>query len=113
MNKSRKETTDVHYDTKNDDNKNVNHEYFALQNTDKPLKHAAWVISDANGNHTFQIPERFIPESEKLVYIHTGFGQNTKDKLYWGSHKAIRNNKGDKIYISKPTVEIFELYSWN
>ncbi|MBN2444468.1 MAG: lamin tail domain-containing protein [Spirochaetales bacterium] len=60
----------VHYDPENNDNENLNEEYFALQNiTDNPLKLGGWLISAANGKHTYQIPKGFVLESGKLVYI--------------------------------------------
>lgn len=105
--------TDVHYDAEGNDNKNRNDEYFALKNiSEKPLDLKGWIISDANGKHAYTIPDGFVLNPGKLVYIYTGPGEDTLDKLYWNSSGAVWNNTGDKIYILNPEGEIYELYSW-
>lgn len=105
--------TDVHYDAEGNDNANRNDEYFGLKNiSDKPLDLSGWIISDANGKHAYIIPDGFILNPGKLVYIYTGTGEDTLYKLYWNFGRAIWNNTGDKIYILNPEGEIFELYTW-
>jgi micrococcal nuclease len=105
--------TDVHYDAEGNDNKNLNDEYFALKNiSKKDLDLSGWILSDAKGNHSYTFSPGFILQPQQKVYIYSGEGRDTGEKLYWNSSGAIWNNTGDKIYILDPGGEIYELYSW-
>jgi micrococcal nuclease len=105
--------TEVHYDALGNDNENLNDEYFSLKNTSSSsIDLSGWVLSDAQGKHSFRFPEGTSVEPGQTLFIFTGEGMDTKTKVYWNSKRAIWNNDGDKIYLENLKGEIFELYSW-
>ncbi len=46
------------------------------------------------------------------VTIHTGSGTDTATDLYWGSKRAIWNNKGDVVYLYGPNKNLVDTKSW-
>ena len=89
---------ELNYDAEGKDTKNLNGEWVKIKNTgEKTLDMNGWTLKDA-GTNIYKFDD-FILESGKTVFIYTGSGSNSKEKLYWNSPQPIWNNEHDTLYI--------------
>jgi len=101
----------AHYDAAGNDHYNLNDEYIVLKNIGgTSINLEGWVMQDKE-NHTYIFP-CFELLSGATVTIRTGSGTNTATDLYWGSKRAIWNNKGDTVYLYDPNNNLVATKSW-
>jgi len=101
----------AHYDAAGNDHYNPNDEYIVLKNIGgTSINLEGWVMQDKE-NHTYIFP-CFELLSGATVTIRTGSGTNTATDLYWGSKRAIWNNKGDTVYLYDPNNNLVATKSW-
>ena len=62
-------------------------------------------------NHTYDFPS-FELQPGATVTIRTGCGTDTATYLYWGSKRAIWNNKGDTVYLYDANNNLVDTKSW-
>ncbi|MCK4736650.1 MAG: lamin tail domain-containing protein, partial [Methanophagales archaeon] len=101
----------AHYDAAGNDHYNLNDEYIVLKNIGgTSINLERWVIKDKE-NHTYVFPSfELLPGA--TVTIRTGSGTNTATDLYWGSKRAIWNNKGDTVYLYDANKNLVDTKSW-
>jgi len=88
-----------HYDAEDNDNYNLNDEYFTLKNTcDFLIDMTSWTAKD-EATHIYTFPQ-FDLASQSTVTIYSGTGTDTSTELYWGrTYGSIWNNGGDTLYL--------------
>jgi len=101
----------AHYDAAGNDHYNLNDEYIVLKNIGgTSINLERWVMKDKE-NHTYVFPSfELLPGA--TVTIRTGSGTNTATDLYWGSKRAIWNNKGDTVYLYGPNNNLVATKGW-
>ncbi|MCE5328737.1 thermonuclease family protein [bacterium] len=88
----------LNYDAEGKDTENLNGEWVSIKNTgEKALDMNGWTLKDS-GTNIYEFDD-FNLESGKTVFLYTGSGSNSKEKLYWNSLQPIWNNEHDTLYI--------------
>ncbi len=100
----------IHYDAPGNDWENPNGEYVVIKNYGpNPVNLKGWKLKDRAG-HTFTFPDITIQPDES-VYVYSGKGVNSENKLYWGDG-AIWNNDGDTAYLYDSSGKLINVYSY-
>jgi len=90
------EVTSIHANAAGNDHNNLNDEYIDFLVTVSGTL-AGYTVEDETG-HRYDFPDRVF-NSGDTFRLHTGFGTDSQNHLYWGSGSAIWNNSGDTIYV--------------
>ena len=89
---------EFHYNARGNDNDNLNDEYVIFKNLcADAIDMTGWKVRDENGN-SFYFPQ-FVLCSSCLAVLHSGFGEDSGNNLYWKSNIAIWNNDGDTLWL--------------
>ncbi len=100
----------IHYDAPGNDWNNPNGEYVVIKNYGpNPVNLEGWKLKDKAG-HTFTFPDITLQPGES-VYVYSGSGVNTENKLYWGDG-TIWNNDGDTAYLYDSSGVLVDIYSY-
>jgi micrococcal nuclease len=107
--------SEFNYDAVGNDCDNLNGEYVVLRNRcDYACDLTGWTVKD-EARHIYYFPE-FELLSEAEVTLYTGYGTNSKTKLYWSSSgygcNAIWNNDGDTLYLRDSDGDIVLIYGY-
>lgn len=79
-------------------NNDINTEFVELHNTCAfSCNISGWMLSDS-GNNIYNIINITLPEDSK-IRIHTGYGENTKQDLFWNRDVPVWNNDGDSAFL--------------
>lgn len=101
----------VHYDAAGNDWQNLNDEYVVIKNEgNESVDMTGWTLSD-EANHVFTFPS-FVLNAGATVTVYTGSGNNTQDKLYWGSSSPIWNNDHDTAYLKDGDGNLVDSWEW-
>ena len=101
----------AHYDAAGNDHYNLNDEYIVLKNIGGTSINLEGGIMKDKENHTYVFPSfELLPGA--TVTIRTGSGTDTATDLYWGSKRAIWNNKGDTAYLYDANGDLVDTKSW-
>lgn len=77
----------------------LTNEYVVIRNRgSNAVNMTGWSLLDESNNHRYLFPNFVLSEGAKVT-VRTGLGKNTATDLYWGSRRAIWNDKGDTIFI--------------
>ncbi|MCL5069752.1 MAG: thermonuclease family protein [Actinobacteria bacterium] len=89
---------ELNYDTEGKDTENLNGEWVRIKNIgEKTLNMNGWTLKDA-GTNIYKF-ENFNLKSEEIVFLYSGLGSSSQEKLYWNSPQPIWNNEHDTLYI--------------
>ncbi len=103
-----------HFNARGNDNANLNDEYVTFKNKcGGVVNMTAWKVMDSSGDG-FMFPEFFLGSSHTIT-LHSGKGQNNGTDIFWGSRKAVWNNKHDALLLfdSKQTLMLNYSYSFS
>ena len=101
----------VNYDAEGKDNENVNGEWVEIKNTGlKALNLKNWTLKDL-GTNIYEFGN-YILESDETVFLYSGSGTDTADRLYWNSTAPIWNNEHDTLYIRDNKGLLVYLYNY-
>ncbi|MGB9749622.1 MAG: thermonuclease family protein [Caldisericia bacterium] len=99
----------INYDAEGNDNENLNGEWVEIKNVEiLPVNMKDFVLKD-KANHIFTFPE-FILNSEEIVKIYSGCGENSPYSLYWCSPNAIWNNDTDTAFLYDSNGNLIDTY---
>jgi micrococcal nuclease len=86
------------YDSEGKDTENLNGEWVEIKNTGiKSLNLNNWTLKDS-GTNIYNFDNCLI-EPGKTIFLYSGPGVDTADRLYWNSNMPIWNNEHDTLYI--------------
>ncbi|NIA03547.1 MAG: hypothetical protein GWP12_03305 [Nitrospirae bacterium] len=98
------------YDADGADFRNLNDEYFTLQNVGITLVDmTGWSVNSSNGR-TFAFPDGFHLAPSARVTIHSGTGTDTARDLYWGRKSEVWKNSGFSAMLRDSKGEIVHAY---
>ncbi|MGM0365386.1 MAG: lamin tail domain-containing protein [Actinomycetota bacterium] len=101
----------INYDAPGDDRTNLNGEYVVLRNVSgERINLAGWTIKDM-ATSIYRFPN-FVLGDGKEVYIHSGEGKDSGNRLYWGSKTPVWNNDGDTLYLRDRDGALVSIYSY-
>ncbi|RJQ37706.1 hypothetical protein C4559_03150 [Candidatus Microgenomates bacterium] len=102
-------------DAPGDDNKNKNGEWIEIKNNCLAnVNMKGWLIKDNSASNKYEFKDYNL-ESEKIVYIYSGCGQNAQNKLYWQCPEgkySIWNNSGDNAFLYNEKGEMISNYEY-
>jgi hypothetical protein len=105
----------VQYDSPGPDDRSpasLNAEYVALINTGpKAVSLADWTVRDASGA-SFRFGKVTIAGKGGQVWLHTGKGKPTTQKVYWGSGNYVWNNTGDTATLRDAAGRTVDACTW-
>ena len=102
----------VHYDAEGDDRYNLNDEYVVIKNYgNEVVDMTGWTLSD-EANNVYTFPSDFVLGATAKVTVYSGVGNNTQDKLYWGSNVPIWNNDHDTAYLKDAEGNLVDEWGW-
>jgi micrococcal nuclease len=88
---------ELHYNAKGDDSKNLEDEYFVLENVCSNMVEAVgWSVR--NSFHGIDIPMFSIGPKSKIV-ISSGSGENSREKIFLKRQRPVWSNDGDSFYL--------------
>lgn len=97
---------EIHEDASGNDHDNLNDEYVVFENVgDDALDLSEWIVRD-EADHIYRFPNGFTLDPGARVTLYTGSGTDTASRLYWGSERAIWNNGGDTVIVTRSDGEI-------
>ncbi|MCL6087972.1 MAG: thermonuclease family protein [Actinobacteria bacterium] len=101
----------LNYDAEGSDSKNLNGEWFSIKNTGgKVLNMDGWTVKDAGTNiYKFTV---FNLGSQKTVFIYSGSGNNSSEKLYWNCQQPVWNNEHDTLYLRDKDGLLVSIYNY-
>ena len=103
----------VHYNAEGRDEENLNDEYVIIKNINTtPIDMTGYSLTD-EADHTYYFPENYIIEPKTIVKIHTGYGNNSQEDLYWNNDHPIWDNDGDTTYLWNTDDILIDTYSWD
>lgn len=101
----------INYDAEGDDNENPNGEWVEIKNVEiLPVNMKDFILKD-KANHMFTFPE-FILNSEEIVRVYSGCGENSSYSLYWCSKGAIWNNDTDTAFLYDSQGNLIDKYEY-
>lgn len=101
----------INYDAEGNDNENPNGEWVEIKNVEiLPVNMKDFILKD-KANHMFTFPE-FILNSEEIVKIYSGCGENSSYSLYWCSSGAIWNNDTDTAFLYDSNGNLIDTYTY-
>jgi len=101
-----------HYDASGNDNRNLNDEYFTLKNTGITyVDMTEWTVTN-NTNDSFEFPAGFALSPSKSVAVYSGSGNNTHNKLFWGSEIEVWNNNSDTAVLRNSSGKTVHIYQY-
>ncbi|NLI56458.1 lamin tail domain-containing protein, partial [bacterium] len=75
-----------------------------------PVNMKDFTLKD-KANHIFTFPE-FILNSNEIVKIYSGCGENNSTSLYWCSFGAIWNNDTDTAFLYDSNGNLIDTYNY-
>ncbi|HQN49239.1 MAG TPA: lamin tail domain-containing protein [Caldisericia bacterium] len=101
----------INYDAEGNDNENLNDEWVEIKNVEiMPVNMKNFTLKD-KANHIFTFPE-FILNSNEIVKVYSGCGENNLTSLYWCSFGAIWNNDTDTAYLYDSNGNLIDTYNY-
>jgi len=101
----------INYDAEGNDNENPNGEWVEIKNVEiLPVNMKDFILKD-KANHMFTFPE-FILNSEEIVRVYSGCGENSSYSLYWCSSGAIWNNDTDTAFLYDSNGNLIDTYTY-
>lgn len=105
----------INADAVGNDNTNKNGEWVELQNTcQDSVNINGWLLKDSSSSNKYLFKD-FILEKEKSVFLYSGCGKDSNDKLYWQCPEgkyAVWNNAGDLAFLYNDKGELVSDYSY-
>lgn len=78
---------------------------------DTAVDMTGWTISDES-NKVYTFPSGFVLNANAKVIVYTGSGEDTQNKLYWGSNVPIWNNDHDTSYLRDDEGNLVDKWGW-
>jgi micrococcal nuclease len=106
---------DIHYDAPGNDGENLNGEWVEIENRGATLVDlTGWMLKDESASHRYTFPDGFLLGRGATVTVYTGCGDDTADEVYWCEEgSAVWNNSGDTAFLSHPSGNIVDTYSYD
>lgn len=105
----------INYNAVGDDNKNKNGEWVEIQNAcSQNISMDNWILKDSSASNEYHF-KNFSLNSESLVDLYSGCGQDSQAKLYWSCPElqyAVWNNSGDHAYLYNSSGELVSDYQY-
>lgn len=106
----------INADAPGNDNENKNGEWVEIKNQgENSVNMKDWTLKD-EANHIYTFSD-FILASGKSVFIYSGCGVDTQEKLYWQGRGpegkyAIWNNSGDTAFLRDASSNLVDSYKY-
>jgi micrococcal nuclease len=101
----------LNYDAEGKDTENLNGEWVSIKNIGlKSLYLNGWTLKDA-GTNIYKF-KNIIIKPQETVFLYTGFGKDTNEKLYWNSDTPVWNNEHDTLYLRDEKGFLVYIYNY-
>nr|MBI5455814.1 thermonuclease family protein [Candidatus Levybacteria bacterium] len=101
--------SNINFDAKGNDNTNKNGEWIEIKNTcSNNVSMNDWILKDSSASNKYTFTN-FSLNSNSIVDLYSGCGQNSDNKLYWVCPEqkyAVWNNSGDHAYLYNEKGEL-------
>ncbi|MCL5410515.1 MAG: thermonuclease family protein [Patescibacteria group bacterium] len=107
--------TSITADAPGDDNKNKNGEWVEIKSScSVSASMKDWLLKDSSASNEYHFKE-FTLDAGKSVFIYSGCGQDSKEKLYWECPErkyAVWNNSTDHAFLYNEKGELISDYQY-
>jgi micrococcal nuclease len=88
------------------DDTNPNGEYVVITNTGPPTDLTGWIVRDESSVHRYTFPDGFVLDTDGLVRVRSGCGDDDGADLHWCADTPVWNNAGDTVLLLQPSGAI-------